>query len=196
MAKKKLIDWTFIKPLWCSSGLSNCEIVKQYNEAHKDQEDWSPTVSEAAIRKRAKNNKQPGGPWKRQLAGEVKRKALEKLVRKGCESRTDEDILDQAAEGVAEIIRLHRNDIANLKQLELDIIRRIVEDEEQIVIVKYRGSAFEHKVKMGLEERTRVYHRLVAAINLRIRLENIAWGITDDDGDLDKPESVSVEQYF
>lgn len=197
MAKR--VDWQFVKKLYRAGGMSNCEIVRVYSEAHKDQVEWKPTVTEAAIRKQARLK-----AWKKDLADKVKKAAREKLVRGEFEFRTksgdqnqqEEEIIEQAAETIAEVVRSHRKDIKRLQRQEADLLRRLTEDETQIVIGWFKGEATEKKVKMGLEERTRVYQRLVLAIGSRVKLERMAFGIDDDTADPDAPDKIEVHQEF
>jgi hypothetical protein len=185
------VDWSFVKPLYCAGGLSNCEIVKQYNAAHENQGEWRPTVTEAAIRKQARKE-----GWQKTIADQVKKKVREKLVRGEFEPRTsDEEIIEQAAESIAGLMQLHRKDIGQLKTLEADLLRRLREDESQVELVKYQGVAYEHLIKLGLDQRVGVYLKLVQAIGLRIRLERLAWSI-DDDTDPNAVKRVEVYQEF
>ena len=186
------VDWSFIKPLWCSGGLSNYEIVRQYNEIHAGQDEWSKSVTEGAIRKQARKES-----WQKQIADKVKKQVREKLVRKEYASRTtDDEIIDQAAETVANVIRLHRKDIDQLKALEADLLRRLAEDENQVEVGWYKGKAFEHLVKLGLDQRTKVYQRLVQAIASRITIERRAWGIDEENSDPDASDRVEVTMNF
>lgn len=76
MAKR--VDWIFVEQLYRAGGLKSRELVRQYAEAHKDQDEFKKTVTEGAIRKQAKA-KAKG--WKKDLAHMVKKEALEQLVR-------------------------------------------------------------------------------------------------------------------
>lgn len=185
------VDWSFIKPLWCVGGLSNYEIARQYNEIHADQDAWSKTVTETAIRKQARKES-----WQKQIADKVKKQVREKLVRNEFAMRTsDDEIIDQAAETVANVIMLHRKDIDQLKALEADLLRRLAEDETQIEVGWYQGSASEHLVKLGLDQRTKVYQRLVQAIASRITIERRAWGI-DDETDPGAADKIEINMIF
>ena len=186
------VDWSFIKPLWCSGGLSNYDLVRQYYEIHAGQDEWSKSVTEGAIRKQARKES-----WQKQIADKVKKQVREKLVRKEYASRTtDDEIIDQAAETVANVIRLHRKDIDQLKALEADLLRRLAEDENQVEVGWYKGKAFEHLVKLGLDQRTKVYQRLVQAIASRITIERRAWGIDEENSDPDASDRVEVTMNF
>lgn len=196
MAKR--VDWSFIRPLYEAGGLSNVEISLQYNDVHREQDEFKPTVSEAAIRKQAKEKR-----WKKTLADRIKKAAREKLVRGEFEapSGSNQDEIDEAtvraaSDSMVQVLKLHRKDIDQLKVLEKDLVRRLSEDEDQVVIGWFQGEASEHIIKLGLDQRARVYHRLVGAIGRRIQLERLAWGIDDKDKDNDLADRIEVNQEF
>jgi hypothetical protein len=197
MAKR--IDWDFVKRLYRAGGLSNCEIVRQYAEAHKDQNEWKPTISEAGLRKQAKLK-----GWKKDLADRVKKEVREKLVRGEYEPESassnqdelDELTVQQAAASITQMIQLHRKDLDELKALEADLLRRLKDDENQVVIGWYEGIASEHEVKLGLKDRTQVYKTLVQSIGQRIKLERLAWGIDEAPDDPLAPDKIEIIQEF
>jgi hypothetical protein len=191
MAKR--VNWDFIKPLWRAGGLSNCEIARQYKALHKDSKEWKQSVDESAIRKTAKNKK-----WQRDLAEKVKKRTEEKLVRRQVRADNaieDDEIVEAAAETRAQVVELQRRDLKELKELEADIIRRLKEDEVQILVGWYEGSANEHQVQMGFLERVRAYRELVVARTKRISTEREAWGLKDKSKD-GESKDVKVEMYL
>jgi len=195
----KPIDWSFIRLLWCAGGLSNRQIVRQYNEANLDQDHWKPTVTEGAIRLKAKRN-----GWQKNLADRIKKEVREKLIRAHYAPERantnpedqDNEIVEQAAETIAQVIQLHRKDICKLKSQERDLLRRLREDEDQVIIGWYQGKPTEHTIKMGLEQRSRIYQRLVAAICQRIKLERLAWGIDEANPNSEIYERIEIIQNF
>lgn len=199
MAKR--VDWSFVKPLYVAGGLSNREIANQYNDAHTDQNEWKETITEAAIRKQSKSK-----GWKKSLADRVKRQVREKMVRgefangktanNANQEEIDDQIVDQAAETMIQVINLHRKDIEALKELEADLIKRLRDDEDQVVIGWFQGEANEHIVKLGLDQRSKVFQRLVSAVGRRIQLERLAWGIDDKNSEKDLPDLIEVNQEF
>lgn len=195
MSKGLPVNWDFIEPLYRTGGLSNYEIARQYELTHINSDKYKPTVTEAAIRDRAKRKK-----WDRDLTEKVRQRTEAKLLREGlrkCEDggeaakASDEDIVEAAAETRAQVVKLHRRDLTELESLEADIIRRLREDETQVIVGWYEGAASEHHVKMGLLERCKAYRELVTARSKRILLSRISWGL-DDKNKLSETKAVEV----
>jgi hypothetical protein len=179
--RAKAVNWDFIQPLYRAGGLSNYEIARQYELTHANHEHWKPTVTEAAIRDYAKRHH-----WAKDLTEQVKQRTQDKLLRaelrvaKGETNReSDEDIVEQAAENRAQVVAIQRRDLQELEAIEADIIRRINEDETQVLVGWYEGVANEHRVKLGLLERCRAYRELVTARTRRIATARIAWGLDE-----------------
>lgn len=191
MAKKKVrlwTNWDFIQPLYRAGGLSNYEIARQYELTHQNQKQYKSTVSEAAIRDYAKRHN-----WSRDLTAQVAQRTSEKVLRdelrksRGGEvSASDEAIIEQAAENRAQVVQIQRRDLAALKVIEEDLYRRMIADEDQVLVGWYEGVASEHRVKMGMLERSRAYREIVTSMSRRIVCERLAWGLdakqnSDDD---------------
>lgn len=103
-AANERIDWEGLKADYRVGRLSNVALAEKYG------------VTEGAIRKRARKE-----AWPRDLSDTVKRVTKETLVRDavrkvrgGDAARTDEDIINAAAEESAAIVRGHRRDIATM----------------------------------------------------------------------------------
>lgn len=94
---EKATDWEAISAEYRSGQLSNVLLGKKYG------------VSEGAIRKRAKAD-----GWQKDLAGAVRERVREKLVREEVRAPNvkDEVIVETAANTGAEVVRRHRKDIA------------------------------------------------------------------------------------
>lgn len=96
-------DWEAIEKLYRAGVLS----VRAIGELHN--------VTEGAIRKQAKKN-----AWERDLTAKVQQKARDELVRMEVRTaheklhgvRTEQDIINEAALTVVEVVRSHRRDIA------------------------------------------------------------------------------------
>lgn len=196
MAKTKLpkTNWDFIEPLYRASGLSNYEIARQYQITHANSDKHKQTLTEAAIRDYAKRHK-----WQRDLSDAVRRRTEDKLLRVGlrkCEVEgdakpADEEIVEAAAETRAQVVQLHRRDLHELDEIEADIIRRLNDDEDQVLVGWYEGVASEHVVKLGLLDRARCLRELTTARSKRILLARIAWGL-DDKKNLSETRAVEV----
>jgi hypothetical protein len=62
----------------------------------------------------------------------------------------------------------------------------MIADEDQVLVGWYEGVASEHRVKMGMLERSRAYREIVTSMSRRIVCERLAWGLdakqnSDDD---------------
>lgn len=201
--KRNPVNWEYIHKAYRAGRWSNRQIAGAYGEKHKGSKTYKETVDESAIRKRVKKY-----DWVKDLADQVKAATADKLIEESAEQvrksagkkksavrTSDEDIVDQASDLMVQIIRDHRRDIADLRELEEDCIKRLLDDEMQTVVGWYQGEASEREIGLGLLERTRIVKNLVAARGLRIKLERQAHGL-DDKTDPDAPDDVSVTMEF
>jgi hypothetical protein len=121
------IDWDAIKAAYRTGQLSNVELGKQFG------------VSEGAIRKKAKAD-----GWTKDLASSVKRATTERLVREtvrevrednaGLVPRTDDEIVAEAAEVGAAVVKAHRRDI-NASRL---IVQHLFEQLHDTAVTRER----------------------------------------------------------
>jgi len=128
---RKIIDWEAIEREFRAGQLSNIEIGKNYG------------VSEGAIRKRAKRDN-----WKKDLSQKVKKAVREKLVRTEVriDNVHDKEIIEEAAERGATVVKLHRRDIhksqslVGLLQGQLEIAATSRDELEDEIIDETNGS--------------------------------------------------------
>jgi len=92
---RKVVDWDSVEPLYRAGILSNYEVAQQYAADHKHSQTWKQTVAESAIRKKAKEK-----GWEKNLAGRIKERVREKLVRDDVRNAnlSDAEIVEQASE--------------------------------------------------------------------------------------------------
>jgi len=157
-------------------------------------------VSDTAIRKRAK-----AGGWERDLSEQVRKEVRNKLVRgevrenQCANPELDAEIIEEAAEEGATVVRSHRRDIrkaSNLADLLMDdlftTIRRREEIEDAIidetaddVNSMRRGSML---AAVGLPSNAKTLFQLTSALkNLQI-LERQAYGLDDKEQTSDSDE--------
>jgi hypothetical protein len=107
MAKRKLVDWESVEPLYRAGILSNYEISEQYARDHLHSQTWKQTVAESAIRKQAKAKE-----WKKSLSNKVKEQIKENLVRNEVrdahQTLSDQEIVEKAAEVPTKVRLLQR----------------------------------------------------------------------------------------
>jgi len=177
MAKRKFIDWDSIKPLWCS-GMSNCEISRQYAADHVHSQTYRQTVTEAAIRKQAKAKK-----WQRNIANKVKDRVREKLVRS--EVRTsnkkgmsEDELIEAAAEKPVAVRMLQRGRAQELAQTGDDLQQGI-----NYQLDKWRDEKTGKVILPFIQmyEVVKTYAKLVAARKNLQEMESDAFGLNDKD---------------
>lgn len=181
MSQLKRINWNFIESLYRAGGLSNREVARQYSVRHLDSIEFRPSVTEAGIRRRAQRH-----GWRRDLSGKVHARTRSKLLQDSLRAREglyqvqpENDILEAAAETRAWVIRIEREDLRRLRELELDLIRRLKEEDDQVLVGWYQGVAYDHQVKLGLLDRARVLRDLAMTMHKRILIERLAWGLDE-----------------
>lgn len=182
--KRKLIDWDSIEPLYKLGTLSNCQICLQYEADHVHTQTWKPTVTEAAIRKRAKAK-----GWLRNLADKVQKKVRENLVREQVrtsnqngtpQNLTDNQIIDQAAEIGSTVILRHRNEIKALLELEEAFLIELGATPQRGQFASYQGEISSVDVNLTVSEKAKTLKDLASVRAQRIALERQAFNIKDD----------------
>ena len=139
---KTRVDWDGVKALWRTNTLSNQQIAKRFG------------CTEGAVRAKAKRE-----GWQRDLADSVRTRIKEELVRADAESvRTshahandsnnkplsDDEIIAAAAQGPVEVVRQHRQDITQARQLAADLFHEL-----------RASTALREKIEEEIEEVTR-----------------------------------------
>lgn len=157
-------------------------------------------VSDTAIRKRAK-----AGGWERDLSEQVRKEVRNKLVRgevrenQCANPEVDAEIIEEAAEEGATVVRSHRRDIrkaSNLADLLMDDLLTTIKRREEIedaiidetsddVNSMRRGSML---AAVGLPSNAKTLFQLTSALkNLQI-LERQAYGLDDKEQTSDSDE--------
>jgi hypothetical protein len=175
MSEPISVDWDSLAAEYRSGALSNVLLGKKYG------------VSEGAIRKRAKAE-----GWEKDLAGKVRNKVKEKLVRgevRGHHVR-DADIVDEAANTGVFIVREHRKDIRTaggivallMKEL-IDTVANRAEIEEAIEEETKADENNQRRYKMlkaiSLPTNATVMRDLATAMKGLIPLERQAFNLDE-----------------
>lgn len=189
----KRINHDYIEPLYRAGKLSNCEICRQYEEDHKGQKKWKPTVSESAIRKRAKEK-----GWEKNLASKVKQQVKENLVRhevrdlhNSHQVASDQEIIKKAAEVGSGVILRHRSEIKALLAIEDQLLSQI-ETAQKSYMANYQGQIISQEVELTVKEKSATLKDLADVRAKRIALERQAYNL-DEDG---AGTSKSFEDYL
>ena len=184
MAKRKLIDWESIEPLYRAGNLSNCEICRQYEADHTHSQTWKTTVTEAAIRKKAKENN-----WQKNLADKVKKQVRENLVRNDVRTSnrtnsgaSDQEIIEQAAEVGSGVILRHRDEIAILLKHETSLLDELQNSPKKSYMANFQGQIISEDVELTVKEKSATLKDLAAVRAQRIALERQAYSLDDDSG--------------
>jgi hypothetical protein len=95
LAKRKLVDWDSIEPLYRAGTMSLNDICNQYEADHINSQVWKRTVTHVAIIKRAKAKK-----WTKNLAIKVSDRVKERLVTGKVTDRnqSEHEQIEQAAD--------------------------------------------------------------------------------------------------
>ncbi len=173
------IDWDKGDKLIRAGVLTNREIAKQLS------------CSEGAVRKRVKS-----GNVDRDLTAEVRKAAKAKLVRTKVRTGTqtsDNEIIEEAAELQAGVVRSHRKDISKLRDLEQEMIKELGDKEKpptKLYTAQYQGKVIMEEVGIAVTERSSALNALAAVQQKRIQLERQAFNIEDGEGGEDgEPKS-------
>ncbi|WP_289020391.1 hypothetical protein [Desulfobacter postgatei] len=183
MAKRKLINWDYIEPLYRIGALSNYEIAAQYSEIHKDSETWKQSITESVIRKQARLK-----GWKKNLADRVKIQVRENLVRgKGAHAyKTDSEIIHQAAETGSNVVLRHREEISALIEHENRLLDELGDEPTKVHVSSYQGEVIETVLGLTVREKAETLKALSAVRAQRISLEREAYNLDDPETDEDK----------
>jgi hypothetical protein len=161
--KRKPTDWESVEPLFRAGVLSNYQICEQYKKDHQHSQTFKTTITEKAIRNRAK-----ALGWQKNIAEKVREKINEKLVRNNVRNtdQSDEKIIEEAAEAGTKIVLRHQKEINALVSIETSLL------EELEDLNKMKGIDGEDKIR--LSERTMILKNLTETRAKRIAMERIA----------------------
>lgn len=183
-AKRKLIDWDSVEPLFKLGSLSNYQICAQYAEDHKYSQVWKTEITEGSIRNRAKTK-----GWQKNIADKVQKQIKEKVLRKGLrkddnlrneKNLTDNEIIDQAAEVGSGVILRHRTEIKALLDLEESFLIELGGTPTRGQFASFQGDISSIEVDLTLPEKVKTLKDLAAVRAQRIALERQAYNIKDD----------------
>lgn len=179
MNERRPIDWEAVEREYRAGQLSVSEIGRQHH------------VSHTAINKKAKAQ-----GWSRNLAAKVKEAVSTRLVSDGVSASNARETIDAAAARVVEVVRSHRNDIAEGRKLTKALFDELNEgtvnrDEiEQAIEQETAGDGNgKRRARMlravALPSRTSVLVGLSSALKNFVALERQAFGIDGSPGDDD-----------
>lgn len=191
VAKRKLIDWDSVEPLYRAGSLSLSGICAQYMADHINSQVWKQTVTHAAILKKAKAK-----GWTRNLAGKVQKRIKEKLVTElvtSCNQGkiSDDDMVELAAEAGSKIVLRHRGEIASLIEHEERLLEEL-KTAKKLFITQYQGDVVKEEVDMTVKEKSACLKDLAAVRAQRIALERQAHNLGDQAG-TDDVDGIIVE---
>lgn len=177
--KRLLVDWDSVEPLFKLGTLSNYQICSQYAEDHKNSQVWKKTVSEKAIRNKAKAKE-----WQKNLAAKVQKTIKEKLIRSHIRTDkgflTDNQIIDQVAEIGTGVLLRHRTEIKALLELEEAFLIELGAKPTRGQFASFKGDISSIDVDLTLLEKVKVLKDLAAVRAQRIALERQAFNIKED----------------
>lgn len=163
---RKVIDWEAIKEEFEADQISVAEIARKYSTTHQ------------AIFQRAKRK-----GWKRDLAKKVRKRVVQKLVADVADrNATEEEITEAAAERGVQIIKLHRQDIAKMKEVEQKLLAELDDKPTKLWIGQYQGQVVKEEVGIAVTERASALQALAQVQHKRIALERQAYNL-DETGD-------------
>lgn len=145
--------------------------------------------SETAVRKRIKTR-----GLVRDLTGQVRATVRSLLVRKVRTSSpaNDAEIIEEAAETGAEVVRTHRKDILVLRRVEQALLAELGDPDnppKKLYVTQYQGGVVEHEFPITVTERATALNALAGAAQKRIQLERQAYNLDEtgaDDAELPK----------
>jgi len=171
--KRKAIDWEAIEREYRAGQLSIREIARQHH------------ITDGAIRKRAKRD-----GWKRNLAKKVREAVRERMVRREVRTQdaSDEEIINHVAERAADVLVLHREDIASLRELETALIEELKDNPTKLYLAQYKGKIIKKTVGLTASERAMAANNLANVQHKRIQLERQAYSIDGNPEEEDMDE--------
>lgn len=161
---RKIVDWDSIEPLYRAGILSNYEICRQYANDHTHTQTWKPSVTETAIRKRAKEK-----GWQRDIADRVVKAVREKLVRGEVRETniSDEDAIEIASDGPFRIGISQRHRTVRLLQIQDELTEELRANKDDIdVVSRIRGFKDIAAAVKLLQDQQAVQYNLSATTNM------------------------------
>lgn len=121
---------------------------------------------------------------KRDLTKRVKQAVNAKIVHGSVltPNVSDDEIIECESDRVVSVIRLQREDINNLRNLEINLIRELSGNPTKLYMTQYQGKIVEKEVALTASERSMAANNLANVQHKRIQLERQAYNI-DGTGD-------------
>ena len=187
--KRKLIDWDSVEPLYRAGQMSNYEIANQYEADHVNTQVWKPTVTETAIRGKAKKD-----GWSHDIAGRVHKLVQEKLVRTDVRiaNQTDAEMIEAASDEPVRIAKGQRTRTQNALLLNDDMMGELRDqfDDEVKAFKKKKGS------RPDLKDKARIFRELSTTMKSLQDQQAEQYKLNDAGGDGDNAViSVTVDNY-
>lgn len=160
---RKIIDWESIEEEFRAGQLSVAEIARRFETTHQ------------AIFNRAKRK-----GWVRNLAVNVARRARHKLVADIADrDATDTEIIEAASERSASVVRLHRQDIAKLKDMEQKLLSELGDNPKKTWVGQYQGEVITKDLSITVTDRCQALNNLANVQHKRIQLERQAYNLDE-----------------
>lgn len=176
--KRKPIDWEAIEREYRAGQLSVNEIAAQCDCRRE-------TIS----RKAAEKN------WTRDLAAAVRKATANKVTRVTSQvtdpNVTCDEIVDKASDRAKDLIMLHRQDIASLRELEIKLIDELQNNPTKLYIAQYQGVIIEKVVGLTASDRAMAANNLANVQHKRIQLERQAFNL-DESENSDRPMEIRL----
>lgn len=171
MARKKRDDWPEIEQEWAAGQLSKAEIARRFNvsrpamQRHMDKEgvEYGSLAGSVRLKVQAKLVEDPGG----------------KGTGKGAGMNPGEAVENAAEEG-ANVIRMHRKDISQLRQIEEKFLAELGDDPTKLHVFQYQGEPVQVETGIAVTERISALRNLTSARAQRIALERQAYSLDEE----------------
>jgi hypothetical protein len=167
------LDWEIIREEFIAGQLSIKEIARRHG------------CSDTAIHKKARELQ-----WQRNLSARVREQVREKLVRVVCgdnananQPATDDQIVEAAADRGAEVVRLNRVDINNLRALEQRLLAELGDASDppmKVHVSAHQGQVTLTPLLVTTTEKCAAFLALASATHKRIQLERQAYNLDDE----------------
>ena len=183
-AKVKITDWPAIEDEYRTGQLSMAEIGRRHG------------ITRGAIWNRATR---ADPPWARDLVDAVKARIRRKLSTDvdnvDAVNGNDEDLIEAASDRGAQVVRLHRQDIASLRELETALLKELKENPTKLYIAQYQGKIIKKVVGLTAAERALAANNLANVQHKRIQLERQAYSLDAGAGDENMPDTIQITYH-
>lgn len=170
MAAKKpnRFDWAAIERDYRTGQYSNRELTRLHGP------------SEGAIRRRATE-----GGWQRDLSEQIRQRVREKttlaVTKEIVRAESDEQIIEQAAEAGAEVIRGHQRLLRKAKGLAETLMQRLEEQLEQRTITVQLKGGETAEIDVPLDYAGKTLGNATMALERVVKMERQSYGLDAED---------------